>query len=256
MNALVLSVFVALCSLFAAGESFAEQKAVVVYEPAVGEQMSVIRKTLESSGAVDDVVDFLNEKFQLKQALKITMGGNDGPLYDPEINEIIVPYSFVEEIRQRFEVADYAQTGVNIDDAVTDSLMHTLFHEMGHALIAMYDLPVLGKEEDAVDGLATILLIEYFEQGEEIALSAADLFNLESEDFEEFSHENFWDEHSLDIQRFYSTLCFVYGSSPEEYSHLKDDAEFSDERADLCISEYENAAKSWFDLLEKHFQLD
>lgn len=249
-------ILVLLCLFFASGVVFAEQKASVVYEQAPGEQMSSIRKTLESSEVIDDVVDFLNEKFRLKQPLKIIFGGDDGPLYDPGTNRILVPYSFVDEIGQRFEAADYAKTGVNVDDAVMDSLMHTLFHEIGHALIPMYDLPVLGKEEDAVDGLATILLIEYFEQGEEIALSAADLFSLESEDVQVFSHEDFWDEHSLDIQRYYSTLCYIYGSDPDKYAHLKEDAELSDDRAELCIEEYDNAVDSWFTLLESHIKAD
>lgn len=256
MKALVRSVFVAVCLLFAAGAVFAEQKASVVYEQTTDQQMAVIQKTLESSAVMDDVVAFLNEKFRLKQSLKIKFGGDDGPLFDPDSNEIAIPYSFVDEIKQRFEAADYAKTGVSVDEAVLDALMHTLFHEMGHALIVMYDLPVLGKEEDAVDGLATILLIEYFEGGEEIALSAADLFHLENEDVQAFSHADFWDEHSLDIQRYYSTLCFVYGSNPEEYAHLKTDAEFSDDRAELCIDEYDNAASDWFALLENHIRAD
>lgn len=251
------AVFLAGCLfLGCSGSAVAEYKASVVFDDAADKEALLVRKSLESSAAITDVTAFLNEKFALTHALTIRLGGEDGPLYDPGANEIVVPYSFIEAIRQRFKADGYAKSGVSVDEAVVDALMHTLFHEIGHALVSMYDLPVLGKEEDAVDGLATILLIEYFEQGEEIALSAADLFNMESGDVGEFSHEDFWDEHSLDIQRYYSTLCFVYGSSPAKYAYLKETAEFSDERADLCIDEYQNAARDWFALLEQHFKPD
>lgn len=56
----------------------------------------------------------------------------------------------------------------------------------------MYDLAIVGKEEDATDALATILLIEFFEQGQEIARSAADLFDLESSDIQTFEEADFW----------------------------------------------------------------
>ncbi|UIY28577.1 DUF4344 domain-containing metallopeptidase [Neorhizobium galegae] len=35
-----------------------------------------------------------------------------------------------------------------------------LFHEAGHMLVSEFNLPVLGREEDAVDTLSTLLLLE------------------------------------------------------------------------------------------------
>ena len=35
----------------------------------------------------------------------------------------------------------------------------TLYHETGHLLVHELDLPVLGKEEDAADALAVILIL-------------------------------------------------------------------------------------------------
>ena len=40
-------------------------------------------------------------------------------------------------------------------------------HEMGHALIDLYDLPVLGKEEDAADSVATVFLTRAVGNGAE-----------------------------------------------------------------------------------------
>ncbi len=243
-----------ICSLFIITSACAENRARAVYEKPGSAIEAVIKKELKTSDSIESVVTLINENFHLSEPLDIVFGGEEGPLYDSEENKILIPYSFVQEVKQRFIAANYSETGVSATDATLDALMHTLFHELAHALVFMYELPVVGKEEDAADGLATVLLIDLFEDGQEISISAADLFDLESEDIEEFAEGDFWDEHSLDIQRYYSTLCYVYGSGPNKYAYLSKQADFSQERAELCIEEYENRSKSWILLLKPYFK--
>ena len=42
----------------------------------------------------------------------------------------------------------------------------TMYHEIGHLLVGELGLPVLGKEEDAVDAWATIWLLEFDESAD------------------------------------------------------------------------------------------
>lgn len=201
-------------------------------------------------------VRLINDTFVLERTLHIRVGGQEGPLFDPATMEILMPSVFVAEVMARFQSIDYEKTGVRIPEATEDALLHTLFHEFAHAIIAMYELPVLGKEEDAADSLASVLLIEFFENGAEIALSAADLFDIESDDREVLTDEDFWGEHSLDDQRYFATLCHVYGSDPAGYKQLE--KTLSIDRAEACVAEYENVRASWFTLLEPYLktQLD
>ena len=252
----ILMLLALLCSITSLTPAFAANKVFVKYETVSDQATQTIRKNLIKSGAAGDVASLINEKITLKYSLKVVFGGDDGPLYDPETKEIFIPYSFLEEVKERFKKALYSETGISAEQATTDALMHTLLHELGHALIPMFDFPILAKEEDAVDSLATVMLIEYFEQGQEIALSAADLFDLESNDIDMFTEEDFWDEHALDKQRFYNTLCMVYGSEPDKYSYIVDKVGFSDNRADLCIEEYEKISNSWISLLNKQRKLN
>jgi hypothetical protein len=240
--------------LFSASLALADNEAHVIYEKSSHKHEIKIEENIKVSGVADEVVNFINEKFRLSKPLTFIFGGIDGPLYDTSSNEILVPYAFIEEVRNRFKTAKYSETGVTIEDATLDSVMHTMFHEFAHALIFTYMLPVVGKEEDAADGLANVLLIEFFDNGSDIVVSAADLFNLESGDIDEFEEEDFWDEHSLDAQRFYNALCYVYGSDPKEYTYLIKEIGFSEERADLCIDEYESVLRSWLSLLKPYFK--
>lgn len=236
-------------SLLATGVH-ARNQATLVFDKPVNAVETNILKKLKQAGDAAEVVNLVNQKLRLPKPLRIVFGGEEGPLYDPEINEILVPYTFITEVNNRFIKAKYSETGVTPDEATNDALMHTLFHELGHALIEMYQLPIVGKEEDAADSLANVLLIEFYDNGQETVLSAADLFDLESEDSNNLEEADFWDEHSLDAQRYYSTLCHVYGSDPDNYASAIEDTDISDDRADLCIEEYEAASRNWFKLLK------
>jgi len=195
-----------------------------------------------------------NEQLTISPDVKVIFGYADGPLYDPANHQIHIPYAFIAEAKARFEAADYAESGISAAQASQDALLHTLFHELAHALINIYELPIVGKEEDAADSLATFLLIELFDQGQEIALSAADLFDLESYDRQTLESEDFWGEHSLDEQRFYATLCHVYGSNPEHYQALIDDELLSEDHHERCIEEYALLQSSWIKLLQPYLK--
>ena len=153
----------------------------LVYQSPADSEERQIRQRLMQSPEVRQLVVMVNENFRLKRSLSLVFGAEDGPLYDPEQGQIWLPYGFMQQVEQRFNSDRHYQPqldgeGISAETATMDALMHTLLHELGHALIDMHQIPVLGREEDAVDGLATLLLIEQFEEGGEIALSAADLF--------------------------------------------------------------------------------
>lgn len=253
MNITRVLLIVASLFLYAANAS-ADSDARVLYAKPQNAIEAALKKELEASDAVDSTVTLINELFSLPESLVFSFGGDDGPLYDPQSNTIVIPYFFLTEIKERFTKAGYKETGVSEAQATLDALIHTLLHEFAHAAITMYELPVLGKEEDAADALATVMLIEFFEDGQEIALSAADLFDLESEDRDVIGDEHFWGEHSLDEQRYFSTLCHVYGSNPDTYSDIVEKQYLSQERAERCIEEYAQVAQSWLSVLAPHMR--
>lgn len=252
MNCLRFIILLMSCSWFA-NTAYAANTVEIIYDKPSNSKQLLVKQRLQNSLVIDLVASFIIDNFRFKQTLTITFGGDEGPLYDGVNNQISVPYAFIDEIEHRFKQANYQQTGVTIEDAVDDVLMHTILHELGHAVILMFDLPVLGKEEDAVDSLATLLLIEFFADGQEIAISAADLFDLESED-NTMIEDDFWSEHSLDIQRYYNIVCQVYGSNPEQYASIIESLAISQDRAQLCIEDYENLLASWRVLLRSSFR--
>lgn len=223
------------------------------YLPATTAEDKRAREVIESVS--EQMQQLFDEQLPIKQKLTIQFGADDGPLFDPEKMQILFPYQFVTEVLGRFKDDNYQQTGVTAVEATKDALMHTLAHEYGHAFIYSNQVIVLGKEEDAVDSLATLLLLNSFEEGDEIALSAADLFALEDEDVESFDDDHFWDEHSLDAQRYFATLCLIYGSDPEKNREIISKAQLEMERDSYCEEEYLRQAENW-DRLKELYPLE
>lgn len=200
------------------------------------------------------VIERMNNYLIVPEDVTFVFGADDGPLYDPETHEILMPDEFTIEVMQRFKDASYVQTTEELFNVTIDVIEHTLYHELGHALIELLQIPVVGKEEDAVDSLATMLVILTNKNGEEVALSAADLFDLEGEDTEELTEIDFWGEHSLDFQRFYNTVCLIYGSQPDRYTFLIEELHITEDRADLCIDDYQRENRSWGKLLKPYLK--
>jgi len=213
------------------------------------------QQTIQQSGVNETVVDLSDSLFPFDKTLTIEYGSEDGPLYDPEKHVVQMPYSFYDEALNYFTKNEYQEKyGKPAQSGAIDTVLHTLLHEAGHAFIADQNIPILGKEEDAVDNFAAVLMIEYIENGDDAAVSAADMFAFESEDRPDYyDFGEYIDEHSFDLQRYFSTLCLVYGSNPEQHANLLDEVEndYLAERKDFCIFQYQAISQNWHSYLSK-----
>jgi len=171
--------------------------------------------------------------------------------YDPEHHRITMCYELIETFTKQFD--QYARDEEEADAQVMGATMFTMYHELGHALSDIYKLPLTGKEEDAVDQLATVVLLAMGDEGREQALDGAEAF-LPDEAEAEFGELAFWETHSFGEQRFYNTLCLVYGKDPALHPEMVEDEMLPHERAEGCVEEYERASAAWATLLKPHLQ--
>ena len=200
------------------------------------------------------LVDGLNENFRLPRDIAIIFetGESDddtSPYYDPNDGNIHVPYEFFYET-----IGVFLSLGSNdaraIDEAVA-TLEFVLYHEVGHALTDALNLPVTGREEDAVDGLATAILTLAVAKGSQSVLTAADWFSgLSQLSGNTIGADQFADVHSLDDQRFFSLLCWVFGSDPDKHKGLVRSGALPRSRALGCVDEYVQNVESWIELLD------
>jgi hypothetical protein len=188
----------------------------------------------------------LEERFVLPRDLRVVhlACGEPNAFYDPPKARIRMCDELLEKVA--------AVTRTNTEKSEEDVLMRVhstwvlmFLHEVGHAFIDMFDLPVLGNEEDAVDRFAALLLINAGEAT--MAQLAFDYYA--ALDTAPREAKQFADEHGLDLQRYYVGLCIVYGSDPELHAEIVEQGLLSRERAARCVPEYRKLLSDWTMLL-------
>lgn len=234
--------------------AYAQQASVKAsYAQTFSSDATWARNLIKNSNIVETTLSRLQQELKLKTPLTVQLGGTDGPYFDGQ-ETIYFPYKFITEIRDIFDEAKYAQTIEDRDRFILDVFEHTLWHEIGHYLVMSLKFPITGKEEDAVDEMAYILLINMHDEGTEIALSAADSYEIISMDAKDMIEEDFMGEHSLDQQRFHSGICLIYGSDQDKYQSLVDDLKLSENRQRLCIEDYKRRYNAWSFFFSMHKQ--
>ncbi|HSR97027.1 MAG TPA: DUF4344 domain-containing metallopeptidase [Kofleriaceae bacterium] len=223
----------------------------VVYQPPTKKpEHEAIRSFLQENKTVERYSKGLSHIFQFPQAVNVvwTECGVVNAAWDGQGN-IVMCYEMVEFLRGLFikRIKDPKQLAV----AVVSSLMFVFLHEFGHGLISLYKLPAVGREEDAADQLAGLVLIATGDSGIEVAMRGAQFFRLLALSG---AKTPFFDEHSLDAQRYYNLLCMVYGSNPDRLKSLVGNDKLPASRARRCPTEYSKIYSAWADLLNPHMQ--
>lgn len=227
---------------------------VVDYGPVASPDYRRWQADLRAAGVMEHVADALNRTFVVPGDVRLAFSecGEPNAFYDPDVRRIRVCFELMDEMYGAF--GETTESEEELNEAAWGAIYFTLYHELGHALVDLWDLPITGREEDAVDQLAAFLLTDGTEEGEAAAISGANALLLEHDLDGDADEPALWDEHSLDPQRFYNIVCWVYGSDPETYAYLLEDGTLPQERAEVCAAEYERLDRSWTGLLAPYLK--
>lgn len=211
-----------------------------------------VNMSAEDRQALQEVAAELTKVFILPQDVYLSVNncGVANAFYDPNSKEIIMCTELVKYFEQVF-AKEFEDKEVAAE-AVDDSTMFVFFHELGHALIDIYDLPVTGREEDAVDQLSTLIVADGSEEGAASVFNGALSFAITDEG--DLDDSAFWDEHSMGRQRFYNIICLLYGQDPDAHKGLVNEEVLPQARAQRCPSEYQRTEKAWGALLSPHIK--
>jgi hypothetical protein len=153
----------------------------------------------------------------------------------------------------RGKTAKQIQDGVEF---VTGNVLFVLGHEVGHALISVFEIPVIGREEDAADALSTVVSLKMANSfADRVVTNAArGWFLSDQRDRKEGVPTPFYDEHGMDVQRAYYIVCLLVGGEREKFQGLADEVKLPKKRQDTCKFDYSNASWSWEEVLKPHLR--
>lgn len=223
----------------------------VVYASVNKPAYKALQQVFQQNQSFEKVAQALNQTLAIPRDVPIVFGecGVGNAYYQPSQHRIVMCYELIEYFSKVFK-GKYKSTA-EMNQAVAGATVFTFFHELGHALIGELKLPVTGREEDAADEFSTLLLSGGKDSTGKAPLAAATWFALEGA---KPKHEKFWDEHSLDMQRFYGIVCLLYGRDSSRYATLAKNIGFPDARLKKCKAEYPQKTRAWKALLAPHLK--
>jgi len=168
--------------------------------------------------------------------------------YSPPLRRITICYDVIDDMTDL--LLPHIRNRSKLCEAV-DSIIASMFlHEVSHALIDLLKLPTTGREEDAADQFSTLMLMNRFDREKSI-MTIARVYRILAE-IERHEELVYWDEHSQDFQRYYDTLCLIYGRNPQKYSYLVSKGTLPKERAELCEEDFNHIKNAWKSLLKPY----
>ena len=197
----------------------------------------------------EQIATALNATIRLPRTIDIQLVdcGTVNAFYDPNNSRLIMCWELMSYFAEMFKPV--AKDTDELGNAILGATIFAFFHEAGHGLIHQLKLPAVGRQEDAVDQFATLILIAGGDESVAMALSGAYWFQLQSQQ----GHETpFYDEHAFDAQRFYNILCLIYGSDPQKYADFVSSGTLPEMRARRCPQEFAEIKEAWDQLLKPH----
>ena len=217
-----------------------------------------IANYLRKDGRLAEIVAALNQTIKIPYDIKIaTQTTGQGSYYVSKDKTIYLDYQMMSIVPKLFDKFHANESAENRHHYINNVNRFLLYHELGHALIDAYHLPVLGQEEDGADALSAVISMTYLPKGFQVLVDSADFF-LAFDKLAGTQASLYWDEHSLNKQRYYRLLCFAYGNDPKnveqkiKYYYGSGLNEFIKDRSDYCHDEFNTTYSAWMGLLKPY----
>jgi hypothetical protein len=223
---------------------------IVQYATVSNVKYEDLDREIKQSKVLEKAAGDLNRALVLPRDIYLRSSDCDGVInafYDPQENGITICYELMEHFFGVFRRAGYSteESSKKMSDAIT----WVFLHEVGHALIENYRLAIAGGEEDAADRLSSYVnLKELGDDGASAVLAGGEAFALMSKNRRPDARE-MADEHLLGEQRFFNSLCLLFGSDPDKYAGIVTKGFLPKERAVRCPSEFQRNQEAWDTLL-------
>jgi hypothetical protein len=204
----------------------------------------------ETESLIKGITSELNETISLPTDVGLSLEdcGDSDVYYDNESRKVVMCNEWIAEMERI--VSRRLRQRVNVRQTMEALVAAVVLHESAHALISLLKLPVTGREEDDADQFSTLLLLHQ-QDGVRKALAVARIYKAMAQ-VPRGEPTAYWDEHSLDAQRYYDALCMIYGRDSKGNAKLVSGKALPDERAGLCKEDYLRIESSWKTLLKPY----
>jgi hypothetical protein len=231
-------------------------KVSVVYYSSTKSLHRAMGRGFRDSRVFETIADSLTKKFHLRRDIRISLRqcGLANARYKRKSSEVELCYELVEQIENNFALA-MRRRNTNASWGAFYTTLFILHHELAHALIDQFELPLSKSEEDVADELGTILAIDYT-QGPSYGASISSITALQlfiSAALTRNNPSRVGGKHSPDYQRGSNIQCLAYGASAS-LAQKASGRSMSRARQQQCRVKYNEARFYWADALKPYLR--
>jgi hypothetical protein len=229
----------------------------VEYVPPTEPKHTVIYDMMREKKLLEKFQNFL-APIRLPNPVKLQITGCDGRANaNFWQNVITVCYEYFEFIWQH--TPKMAKAGLSPRDAMMGPTVDVFLHEAGHAILQLLDIPLIAREEDAADYIATFLILEFCpEDARRLILGASFISGSEAMAEQGKAPElaALADVHSLPAVRYFNRWCMAYGKDPVLYADAMELGMLTRQRAKHCQYEYSYISDAFKRLIRPYLDQD
>jgi hypothetical protein len=230
----------------------------IVYGDTTDPRFRAIRDKVKAEKGLERIASIFS-RVKLPHTLTLKLTGCNGEVdawYDAEESTITVCYeylSYVEELRGTVPPSLVAQ-GLSPDEIALGPFLEVFAHEMAHAIFDIFKVPVLGREEDAADQVASYLLLGMGEKSARQAIAGIAFMYAQEAREAPPKIKDFADAHGLSAQRLYNALCMAWGKDPKTFAIIGERKLLPEDRAEGCEDEYKQVQHAFRVLIAPHLR--
>ncbi|GMG85332.1 hypothetical protein LNKW23_45520 [Paralimibaculum aggregatum] len=146
-----------------------------------------------------------------------------------------------------------AQTAAHDTGDALGAVRAVFYHELGHGLIDVLGLDVVGAEESVVDEFSTMLLILQGRRDRrhlDALIAAARFWYLSGDPAR--AAAPYWASHEIGPARGFAVLCLMHGSDPARFHAALSELGVPGRRMKRCETEYAAKSAAWINILNPH----
>lgn len=178
-------------------------------QPQDGEQ-ALFAGALRDSNIVADALKLAHQPLRWPQPLRLRLGGEGEPHFDPGDNTVSLPYHYLAKaVRAQ---AEFEPSRAAALQRGLDVVEYTLYQLLGHALLGGHDV----DRDPEAEALATWLMVTATDNGGEQWLEDVEAFARASQRLDG-PLSDYWHGHGLSKRAEQRLNCLVVGSAPNRY---------------------------------------
>jgi Putative metallopeptidase len=168
---------------------------------------------------------------------------------------VTICYEYLRHILESLP-NEITPAGITPADAAAGQFFWVTFHEVGHAIFDIFDVPIFGHPEDAADNFATYILLQFGRgQARRLIGGAAWAWRAYLGDYKRNPVVRkriaaFADNHGLPEERFYNLLCLAFGADPVQFADVA--SYLPPTRLSTCEFEYRTLVNAFHKEISPH----